>query len=119
MTLSATCEDPEVTILDDDLNLEVLKGLLKVVFARGCIPLDMPLRLIKTIEDFCQICIFPFLTFQNDSLVSQSESGYSNIDQSSEMRSYRDLGANRWAMELQGVPLGILDGNAVVNFFGQ
>ena len=119
--MSAMCEDSAVTILENDLKPEVLTGLTKISFAQGCTPFDKPLRLIKTIEDFCHICIFPFITFQNDNAVSQSDSCVSNnFDQSqSDILSHKDLGANKWAMELQGVPFGILDGSAVVNFLGQ
>ena len=68
--ISGICEDSKVKIFEDKLNVEVIKGLLKVTFARGCVPYHMPIRLIKTIEDFCQICIFPFLTFQNENFAS-------------------------------------------------
>ena len=73
LKMSGICESEEVTIHDMDLPYEVLFGICKVIFVKGVVPLYKPLNLIKTFEDFCEICIFPFFAFINDSQ-SQTES---------------------------------------------
>ena len=66
LKMSGICEDPAITIIDEELRNDVLFGICKVIFVKGVVPLHTPLKLIKTFEDFCQICIFPFMAFVND-----------------------------------------------------
>jgi hypothetical protein len=43
----------------------ILSTLLKYMIVRDILPKDQPLKHVKTFEDFCNICIFPFLVFEN------------------------------------------------------
>ena len=80
--MSATCEDPDVNILDEELRSDVLSGICKVIFVKGVIPLDTPLKMIKSFADFCRICIFPFVAFVNENVASESQSQVSHFDNS-------------------------------------
>ena len=81
LKISGICEDSEVTIIEEELHHDVLFGITKVIFIKGVIPMETPLKLIKTFSDFCRICIFPFLAFVNENHnASQSESGISNFE---------------------------------------
>jgi hypothetical protein len=43
----------------------ILSTLLKYMIVRDILPKDKPLKHIKTFEDFCNTCIFPFLVFES------------------------------------------------------
>ena len=66
LKLSGICEDRQVAIQDEDLKNDLLIGLVKVIFAKAVIPLDTPLKMIKSFADFCRLCIYPFMFFINE-----------------------------------------------------
>ena len=72
LRMSAVCEDSDVTIFDEEMKNDVLAGICKVIFVKAVIPLDTPLKMIKSFADFCRICIFPFLNFVNENQGSES-----------------------------------------------
>jgi hypothetical protein len=61
MRLSGISSDSQLQILDEDLSHFVLEGICKALFVKDVLPLDMPLRHIKTFQEFCRICILPFI----------------------------------------------------------
>ena len=124
--MSGICEHEEITIHDMDLPYEVLFGICKVIFVKGVVPLYRPLNLIKTFEEFCEICIFPFFAFINDS-TSHSESerefdqmmDHSISEFAAEHHEHHDLGPNEWGIELWGLAPGLLEQDLCISFLGQ
>jgi hypothetical protein len=63
--LSGICEDASIKISEDTIDSNTLDGVLKMMFARGCIPHNTPVKLIKTFTQFARICLLPLLMFKN------------------------------------------------------
>ena len=61
--LSAICEDSSIEVLDEELPECLLVGVLKLMSAREVIPITLPLKSVRTFDEFARICIFPFLHF--------------------------------------------------------
>ena len=43
LKISGICEDPDVTIHEEELRNDVLFGICKVIFVKGVVPLSTPL----------------------------------------------------------------------------
>lgn len=60
--LTGICEDSGITVVEEVLDNSMLVGICKVMIVHGVMPLNQPLKLIKSFTDFARICVFPFLT---------------------------------------------------------
>ena len=60
--LNGICEASGVTIIEEELDNSMLIGICKVMIVHGVMPLNQPLKLIKSFTDFVRICVFPFVT---------------------------------------------------------
>ena len=116
--MSGICQEADVTIHDELLRYDVLFGICKVMFAKGVVPISTPLQLIKSFEDFCRICIFPFMAFVDGTYSEEDDAGASLMEASvSELTQHDDLGPNQWAIELWGLSPGIMD-DVCITFLG-
>jgi len=66
LTISALCDDPSIKVRTQVMDNLVLSTLLKYMIVRDVLPKTQPLKHIKTFEDFCRVCVFPFLVFENN-----------------------------------------------------
>ena len=66
ISMRGVCEDSRVVINKEELEKSMLFGICKVMIVHGVMPLNQPLKLIKSFTDFVRICIFPFLTCERE-----------------------------------------------------
>lgn len=59
------CDENAITVKPINLENAELVRLTKCVVIKEVIPLNQPLSHIKTFEDFCKICIFPFISINS------------------------------------------------------
>lgn len=93
-------------IVEEDLDNSMLYGICKVMIVHGVMPLNQPLKLIKSFTDFARICIFPFLTcIREDS----NHSDAASLLDYTEEEPNREPSSNTWNIELLGIPNGVLE----------
>lgn len=76
--MQGVCSDSGIEIIEEDLENAFLIGVCKVMMVHGVMPIDQPIKLIKTFTEFARICIFPFVTCISE--VSNTSDTASYID---------------------------------------
>lgn len=74
------CEDSGITIIEEELDNSMLIGICKVMIVHGVMPLDQPIKLIKTFTEFARICIFPFVTCISEASNNSETASYMEND---------------------------------------
>ena len=117
--LTGICEDSGITVVEEVLDNSMLVGICKVMIVHGVMPLNQPLKLIKSFTDFARICVFPFLTciregsnHSEDDGSMQDENENAPADEGQQKAPSPDV----WNIELLGLPLGILEEEVTLKF---
>lgn len=117
--MQGICEDGTIIIKDEELSHLVLSGVCKLILVQEVLPYQTPLKLIKTFDEFCQICFFPFMIFKDNGDVNQSgsESEIShNGGTPSRQSESSQLNSNMRQIDLWGRSPGILLGETLIVF---
>lgn len=114
MGLKITCLAPEsrIQVLSEELKHEMLNCICSFIYSKEVLPLDVPIKHISTFQEFCQFCIFPFLTISkaNPSL-KPDENTYRTTDLTVDQQHLRQI---VW----QGRASGLLKMPAIIKFLG-
>jgi len=113
--LTGVGEDSQMTIIEEELDNSMLIGICKVMIVHGVMPLNQPLKLIKSFTDFARVCIFPFLTCIREES-NHSEDGSLNDYIDEEQKSPSLISSNTWNIELLGLPIGVLEEELTISF---
>ena len=62
--LWAFCEDATIEVQEVRLDSILLAEILRHLVIKDLIPSQKPLKHIRTFEEFCKICIFPFIVIE-------------------------------------------------------
>lgn len=111
--LSGVCEDSGITIIDAEVDNSILTGICKVMIVHGVVPLNQPLKLIKSFTDFVRTCIFPFVNCITEDSNQSETDGYPNEE---DQRLQKTPNSNVWCIELHGLPWGVLEDEVCVKF---
>ena len=118
--LTGICEDSGITVVEEVLDNSMLVGICKVMIVRGVMPLNQPLKLIKSFTDFARICIFPFLTcIREGSNHSEDDGSMQDMNENAPADEGRQKAApssDVWNIELLGLPPGILEEDVTLKF---
>ena len=61
VNVSALCDDPSILVKAEKMDHIIILTMLKYQIVRDTLPKSKPLRHIRTFEEFCKICMFPFV----------------------------------------------------------
>ena len=101
----------------------VLSTLLKYMIVRDVLPKTQPLKHIKTFEDFCRICVFPFLVFENneetvsENFTNNSSCPYDELTDPDYTTSAKQTNNTVKMIELWGRAPGLLHGQKAATMF--
>jgi len=109
--LWGVCEDSGITVIQEELDNSVLMSICKVMIVHGVMPLNQPIKLIKSFFDFARICIFPFITCISE--CSNNSETPSYLEGTEETKR---AASNVWNIELLGLPVGVLEDEVTIRF---
>ena len=116
--MTGISEDSEIIVIEEELNNLLLIGICKLIYIQEVLPLAMPLRLIRTFEEFARICILPYILFTNNSGVEGSQMSESAHEGGSEYNKiqFQSLSPNQRQIELWGRAPGLFDSETTLEF---